>query len=473
MSFSHKSSLNFLPVQLHLPIQKHKQHRIIDSMQMNVNKYYDDPRAWLCHRGVVILAGKNETVHCLCSLHYYGDFCQYQNQRVSLTIRIRQENLEKFHVIGIIIRLVDNTSLVHSYEQVTYVPVINCDAKYNLHLLYQDRPKNMSKNYVVYIDAYNKRNLTYITSWIFPVQFPFMPVNRMSALLIIPTYQDCRLLCSDKYLESLRNVNTDSCQCHSDRITSIQYKCNCSPDSICIGFINNRSICLCSLTKTGPRCYLNSICQVNTCMNKGICVPHDARHSFTNFTCVCPEGFSGEICENNDVQIDMSFSDVERPQFILIHFIKVIKPHFISTDPAPSRITMFKKIQFHQKIITFHMASDFHLVFVQLETIYYLIVLQHEYIPTIVISTQISSSQRCPHIRELLDEVLVDYPILRRVTNYHTVCKQHSHLMCFHDNETFMCLCTQERHANCFHFNFNMTYDCLGHNDCQNGAQCF
>ncbi|CAF0841182.1 unnamed protein product [Adineta steineri] len=134
MSFSHKSSLNFPPVQLHLPIQKHKQHRIIDNMKMNVNKYYDDPRAWLCHRGVVILVGKNETVHCLCSLHYYGDFCQYQNQRVSLTIRIRQENLEKFHVIGIIIRLVDNTSLVHSYEQVTYVPVINCDAKYNLHL---------------------------------------------------------------------------------------------------------------------------------------------------------------------------------------------------------------------------------------------------------------------------------------------------------------------------------------------------
>ncbi|CAF4227036.1 unnamed protein product, partial [Adineta steineri] len=268
MSFSHKSSLNFPRMQLPSPVQKHKQHRIIDNMEMNVIKYQDDPRAWLCHRGVVILVDKDETVHCLCSSHYYGNFCQFQNQRVTLTIRIRQENLEKFHVIGIIIRLVDNTGLVHSYEQVTYVPVINCDTKYNLHLLYQDRPKNMSKNYLVYIDAYNKRNLTYITSWIFSVQFLSMPVNRMSALLTIPTYQDCRLLCSDKYLESLRNVNTDSCQCHSDRITSIQVKCNCSPDSICVGFINNRSICLCSLTKVGPRCYLNSICQVNTCMNK-------------------------------------------------------------------------------------------------------------------------------------------------------------------------------------------------------------
>ncbi|CAF4054951.1 unnamed protein product, partial [Adineta steineri] len=473
ISFSHKSSLNFPRMQLSSPVQKHEQHRIIDNMKMDVTKYQDDPRAWLCHRGVVILVDKDETVHCLCSPHYYGNFCQFQNQRVTLTIRIRQENLEKFNVIGIIIRLVDHTGLAHSYEQITYVPVVNCDTKYNLHLLYQDRPKNMSKNYSVYIDAYNKRNLTYITSWIFPVQFLFMPVNRMSALLTIPIYQDCRLLCSDKYLESLRNVNTDSCQCHPDRTISIQYKCNCSPDSVCVGFINNRSICLCSLTKVGPRCYLNSICQMDTCKNKGICVPSDPRYSSTNFTCVCPEGFFGDNCEKKDVQIDISFSDIELTQFILIHFIKVAKRHHLSTDPAPSRITMFKKIPFNQKITTFHMASDFHLVFVQLKNVYYLIVLQHEYTPSVVISTQISSSQRCPHIRELLDEVIVGYSILRRVTYYHTVCKQHSHLMCFHDNETFMCLCTQERHANCFHFNFNMTYDCLGYNDCQNGAQCF
>ncbi|CAF1533816.1 unnamed protein product [Adineta steineri] len=169
ISFSHKSSLNFPRMQLSLPVQKHEQHRIIDNMKMDVTKYQDDPRAWLCHRGVVILVDKDEIVHCLCSSHYYGNFCQFQNQRVTLTIRIRQENLEKLYVIGIVIRLVDNTGLVHSYEQVTYVPVINCDVKYNLHLLYQDRPKNMSKNYSVYIDAYNKRNLTYITSWIFSV----------------------------------------------------------------------------------------------------------------------------------------------------------------------------------------------------------------------------------------------------------------------------------------------------------------
>ncbi|CAF0915257.1 unnamed protein product [Adineta steineri] len=475
MSFSHKSSLSFPPIQLPSIVQKHTQHRIMDNMKIDTRIYQYNPHAPLCHQGAEILIGKNERVNCLCSSHYYGNFCQYQNQRVTLTIRIRQENLEKFRVIGIVIRLADHTGLIHSYEQITYIPVINCDAKYNLHLLYQDRPKDMTKNYSVYIDAYNKRNLTYITSWIFPVQFLFMPVNRMSALLTIPTYQNCRLLCSDKYLKSLGNVKIDSCQCHPDRATSIsiiKYKCNCSPNSICVGLINNRSICLCSLAKVGPRCYLNSICQMDTCKNKGICVPSDPRHSVANFTCVCPEGFSRDNCETKDVQIDVSFSDVEFSQSLLIHFIKVIKFRLMSEDQAPTRTTMFKKIQFHQKIITIHMALEFHLVFVQLENVYYLIVLQHEHTPSIVISTQISSSQHCPHIREL-DKVIADYPILRRVKYYHTVCKNHSHLMCFHDNETFMCLCTQERHANCFHFDFTKNYNCEGYNDCQNGAQCF
>ncbi|CAF1541773.1 unnamed protein product, partial [Adineta steineri] len=389
-SFSHKSSLSFPSLKLPSIAQNHTQYHIMDNMKIDTRVYQNDPRALLCHQGVVILADKDERVHCLCSSHYYGNFCQYQNQRLTLTIRIRQESLEKFHVIGIVIRLVDHTGLIHSYEQITYLPLINCDAKYNLHLLYQDRPKNMSKNYSLYIDAYNKRNLTYITSWIFPVQFLFMPVNRMSALLTIPADQDCRLLCSDKYLESLRNINTDSCQCHSDQTNSIQYKCNCSPDSICVGFINNRSICLCSLAKVGPRCYLNSICQMNTCENKGICVPSDPRQSLANFTCVCPEGFSGENCKEKDVQIDMSFSDVEPTGSLLIHFIKVIKLIEMSKDQAPTRITIFKKIQFYQKIITFYMALEFHLVFLQLENVYYLIVLQHEHTPSIVISTQIS-----------------------------------------------------------------------------------
>ncbi|CAF2136233.1 unnamed protein product [Rotaria magnacalcarata] len=43
-------------------------------------------QAWLCHRGILIYYGKNESEKCLCPPSYYGSRCQYQNQRVSLTL---------------------------------------------------------------------------------------------------------------------------------------------------------------------------------------------------------------------------------------------------------------------------------------------------------------------------------------------------------------------------------------------------
>jgi hypothetical protein len=49
----------------------------------------------------------------------------------------------------------------------------------------------------------------------------------------------------------------------------------------------------------------------------------------------------------------------------------------------------------------------------------------------------------------------------------------HSELVCFHDNDTFMCFCTEEIRANSFHFDFNMTYNCMGRNDCLNEVECY
>ncbi|CAF4643015.1 unnamed protein product, partial [Rotaria magnacalcarata] len=88
-----------------------------------------------------------------------GDRCQYQNQRVSLTVKFQNKNFDKFAVIRIIVTLVDNTGCIHSHEQLTYIRIHGYDTKFNIYLLYRDRPKDMTKNYTVHIDAYDKVNL--------------------------------------------------------------------------------------------------------------------------------------------------------------------------------------------------------------------------------------------------------------------------------------------------------------------------
>ncbi|CAF1440670.1 unnamed protein product [Rotaria magnacalcarata] len=340
--------------------------------------------------------------------------------------------------MGIIITLIDNAGVIQSHEQVTYIPIHDCNTKFNIYLLYRDRPKDTTKNYTIRIDAYDKINLLYLASWTLPVKFIFMPVNRVSAELVIPARYHCHRVCNLQHREQQKLVNTEFCRCESKNPQTTfldREKCNCSSDSLCVGIVHNRSICLCPLTKMSPRCFIKSICQKNICMNGGLCVPHNDRISLTNFTCACQDGFSGKRCEYEDVKIDISFYDVSIPQSLLVHFITVGEH--------------------------------------DLESKFYLTVLQHIYTPSVTIQTKIARSQYCPHIRELFNQTLIAYPIIRRIKYYHLACMKDSNLVCFHDNELFICLCTEEKHANCFHFDFNMTYDCMGSNNCQNGAQCF
>jgi hypothetical protein len=450
LPFSPQSSRQFPEERSVVVVDKLVQHQVIQIEEFRKMDKLTYQQAWLCNRGILIFVGENETEQCLCPPSYYGHRCQYQSQRVSLTLRFLSEDLSKLDVFGIVIALIDHTGFTHSHEQVTYIPVHDCDAKFNIYLLYQDRSKDMTKNYTIRIDVYNKIYLTYITSWALPVKFPFMPVNRMSALLTIPAKTN-----------------------QSETVSTIRHNCNCSSDSICVGFANNRSICLCPLTKMSPRCFLNSICHADVCLNGGLCVPGVDRDSYSSFTCVCPDGFSGKICEENDTKIVISFSNLTIPQSLLIHFITARKYDPENRDPMPSRATMFKKLAFDQDTATFYMSLPFHLIFAQIENTLYLTFLQYNDVPSAIISTQIISSQRCPHIRELFDQQTIDYPVLRRVKYYHIPCDKHPDLACFHDNDVFMCLCTKDRQANCFHFDFNMTYNCRGLNDCQNGAQCF
>ncbi|CAF1335321.1 unnamed protein product [Rotaria sordida] len=246
-------------------------------------------------------------------------------------------------LFALIILLIDdsNERIIHSYQQLTYIYIRDCQTKLNIYLLYSTRPKNLTKNYFIHIDIYEKISFTYRRSFLIPLKYPFLPVHRIAVQLHIPRTNDRQENCLDQpciHGQCIRYSNNSNnntfCQCYHEwtgKYCTIPYRCTCSSDSLCVGTSsNNRSICICPLNKWGSQCLLhNTICYSNqnaTCQNNGKCIPIDENIVFDKpFICICPKGFSGERCEIVDNKIILSFhKDIILPQTMFVHFIRAI-----------------------------------------------------------------------------------------------------------------------------------------------------
>ncbi len=199
-----------------------------------------------------------------------------------------------------------------------FLSIRDCQTKFNLNLLYNTRPKVLNeRNYSIRIDMFNKLSLKYRSSWLFPLQFIFLPVQRLSVQLIIRENDDesidnCSLKCVHGLCRKYVNRFEYYCQCNehwSGLLCEINHRCDCGRNSLCINFVHNRSICVCSIDKFGRFCRLKySTCETNPCQHGGTCIPTDYRLSETNFTCICDENHSGLICERTNTKITISFS---------------------------------------------------------------------------------------------------------------------------------------------------------------------
>ncbi|CAF4848680.1 unnamed protein product [Rotaria sp. Silwood1] len=452
-------------------------------------------REYECHRGLGLRVWLNDTKNlttyaCLCPPSFYGEQCQYQNQRVSLTIKFQTLSDSLSTLFAIIISLIDDGEerIIHSHEQFTYLSSRDCKVKFNAYLLYSTRPKNQTKTYLIHIDIYEKFSLNYRGSLLFPIKFPFLPVYRLVLIAVIPRKDAKYPRCSKSQcvhgkcmIYSNQPENVTFCQCNqgwSGRFCTIPHTSMCSSDSISIGLsAYNRSICVCPINKFGPCCLLiDSICQTNnnlTCQNGGQCIPMDEyTESNQKFLCICPKGYIGDLCELIDNKLIIKFEhDVALSQTIMIHFINIIR------NAAPIRTTTLRTMPLTQISLTIYWSRPFHIVFVELQNkIYYLAVVQKTYQRSITTTTIINKSDRCQHINELFNETFVKLNLLRRIKYYHLPCQNLStNLTCFYDN-LHLCFCydyQQQRLANCFKFNHDMKFDCFGQSVCENEGKCF
>jgi hypothetical protein len=432
-----------------------------------------------CNRGISIqvrMDDKTVKPMCLCPPSYYGDECQFQNQRVSLTVQIRATS-DWRSIFILFITLIDNERNIQSHDHIEYLPIRDCHAKFDIYLLYSTRPKNASKNYSVQIDAFEQSKFQYRASWIFPLQFPFLPVHRPSILLIIPNHlivesrQKCQPSClHGQCVNYINDPKATFCRCFPDwsgAQCNIKHTCNCASDSLCI----SNSICLCSLNHYGSRCHLvRSSCHSRYCFNGGECVSNDERGRavYSNEPiCICPMKYSGNRCERRQSRIDISFhKELTIPSALFIHLITVKK------DANPSQTNIMNKISFDQNSIRFFTSIIFNIALVGFSNDYYLIILRERPIHSIDISTEIVPSHRCLSINELFNKTIVDQHVLKRIKLYHLPCRERFELICFYDSE-YLCFCDNYHRANCFTFDHHQTYDCRGNNLCENDGQCF
>ncbi|CAF1467257.1 unnamed protein product, partial [Adineta steineri] len=419
-----------------------------------------------CHRGLPLRIWQNREknltdITCLCPPSFYGNICQYQNQRVSLTMRFQAYSDSRRTLLALVITLIDNSDerIIHSHEQLTYLYVEDCQKKFNVYLLYSTRPKNDTQNYSIHIDIYDKILLTYRGSLLIPIKFPFLPVHRIAVHLNIPRINADIQSCTNQTcihgqctIYSEDSKGTPFCHCNerwSGKHCTIPYTCKCSSDSLCAGILaNNRSICICPINKFGPRCLFNhTVCQSNqnnTCNNGGVCIPIDEYMQVDDkkFFCICAKGFTGGRCEIPDNKMILSFhKHIQLSQTLIIHFIKII------SNSSPKNSSTLIRIPIHRKTAIINWTNEFHIAFVQLfDKDFYLITVQKRNNLSSIFEKTINPSDRCKHISEVLNETIVRLQPIRRIKYYHVPCHQSSpSLPCFFDDNHF-CLCTDFNH---------------------------
>ena len=443
-----------------------------------------------CHRGLPVKMGFVDQIQlCLCPPSFYSDQCEYQNERVGLTVQFRALSDSWQTQFSLIVLLIEETAQrrVHSSDQFSYLPMRDCQTKFNLYLLYSTRPKNASLNHFIRINLYEKMTLTYRSSWFIPIRYPFLPVQRLSIQLDIPhSNTDITRLCSDlrclhgrcvKYLNSVEHF----CQCHPDwsgRLCDLASTCRrCSSDSLCLDEdIDHRSICLCPKDKFGPRCLIeNKVCSEKTsiCENGGKCLSsdEDVIDEKQRWICICPRGFTGDRCERKHRQVILTFDQkIHLPSSMLIHFIRTHR------DRRHENVTSFSSIPVNGDPVRLFWSTPFDLLFLQLvPQNYYLAIAKRSSADPI--KKQVTPADRCPSVTEIFNATIAGLHLLRRMKFYHLPCRRESSplISCFFD-EVHLCLCQLfdgQRVSNCLEFDHQLKRDCLGQNGCENDGQCF
>ena len=458
---------------------------MITRIQENKKQEYRWP--WYCNRGIemnLTSIDDNQTMTCLCPASYYGHRCQYQSQRISLTLQlISIYRSGIYRIISLLIDDNDEKRAIESYDQYLYFVQQSCSVKINRYLLFTMRPKDYRRNYSIHIHVIEMNTMKHVGTWYFPIPFLFLPVNRIVGQIIIPIrpkrlISQCPNSCQHGQCLIYMNTNRSYCYCDigwsgircDQQRSMLNISSHCSKMSIDMGTIKNRnrSLCICPLNRFGRDCSSDEIqCPDEMiCHNQGQCIISiDMSQLKKNYLCLCPHDYYGEFCQYRKARIEMTIDNLMIPSYILAYFFT------LSNQSEVEHTMILQKLTLFQRHVIFRITIPYNVIVVEISKRFYLVALQKK--TKQLLKTSIHSKQECQSFDLYLNSYVLSMKRYDRIKYYHQICQQYeSSVQCFYD-EAYLCLCTNERHANCLSFERNpKELQCHSDHICLNGAYC-
>ena len=450
-----------------------------------------DKDKWICHQGYPLeMRELGGTIRCLCPSPYYGNYCQYQSDRITVFLKIQHlYYISPTTVFRLLLFLLDDQQRVISHEELVYHHRLVSSGRFLIYLLYE-RVENTSLfqrlgSKWVRIDSYiiQHTRVQYISSWLFAVAFPFLPVNRVNAILNLENelfqLSKCRKKCGahGKCMYYLNARHLEYCWCDQGWLGdkchlryANQHLCHgdiCASHSGCVILDDEKRVskCVCPLGRFGDGCYIeNDACDRVVCRNNGSCLPLDERS--IGYTCICTEGYDGDFCQFHTRILNIAIP----ANVIALNHVPVLIVIYATTrkDMFFQRRVFYTNISVPSTLKAYGLVKY---VFVQIfynisHSSYYLIGVHQR--PFAIVNTTIIASNQCQNVSTLFNaSTMRDYSHLKRVKLYHLPCNNNHQLRCFFD-EYRMCLCATDRNSVCYYFNHerdNCDY-------CENGGLC-
>ncbi|CAF3372263.1 unnamed protein product [Rotaria socialis] len=461
--------------------------------------------SYQCSRGIAVLE-MNE-IRCLCPPAYYGDWCEFFSDRISIIAHVNQTISNS--TLKIKANFLFNNKIIDHHE-FHVIPILNKNQiiKHKFYLLYsrstqmlthkKERYLNRSDvinnhPYSVHFDAFTlekNNSIEEIGSWHYPIYFDYLPVFRLAVVLKFPSWLGNEVLgpcwqnsCNENSIcmPVFNQNNSYYCSCKSG-----YYGTNCSmyeplcetyclanalcrPNDSDLQMKKHKIYCICPSDHFGPRCSLKyDGCDSNPCLNNGTCFPNYDPSGENAYRCVCSQHFSKYQCQNEkaNIHIDLNMTKslsfhatVVQLYYYVFPSLPLFNQHQQLFNRLPSSISYYFSDIYVPQLGVLKIYED--LSHPQYFLIYFLSN-QHKINIT-------SSPQHCPHTSILLSERINNS--VAAVFKYHHICRNDTERVCFYD-QNYFCICQQDHdRAECFirDIEQDRCHQCLSGGTCLQG----